>query len=74
MLQPRFWFRVSRRNSSDETLEYADVAGFMNITSAQIQSDNSLLDFMSRGQSQVGDPFYLPGIEKLLQGGSKFDK
>lgn len=67
-----FRFRVSRRNSGDERLEYADVAGFINVTSAQTQSDNSLLDFMSRGQRQVGDPFYLPGTEKLLQGGSMF--
>lgn len=67
-----FQFRVSRRNPGNERLEYADVAGFINVTSAQTQSDNSLLDFMSRGQGQVGDPFYLPGIEKLLQGGSLF--
>ncbi|NYT61746.1 hypothetical protein H0A66_05335 [Alcaligenaceae bacterium] len=67
-----FKLQVVRRNRSDERLEYEDVAGFINITSAQTQSDNSMLDFMSRGQQQGGDPFYLPGIEKLLQGGSMF--
>ncbi|NYT60817.1 hypothetical protein H0A66_00540 [Alcaligenaceae bacterium] len=70
-LSGTFKFQVSRGNDKDESNEYANVTGFINITSSQTESDNSLLDFMSRGQ-RAGEPLYMPGIEKLLQGGAMF--
>ncbi|KAA0911477.1 hypothetical protein [Pusillimonas sp. ANT_WB101] len=72
-LSGTFNFRVSRSNREDHRQEYGDVTGFINITSAQTQNSDSLLDFMSRGE-RVGEPLYLPGIEKLLPGGSMFGK
>lgn len=72
-LSGSFNFQVSQLDDDTNKREYRDVTGFINITSAQTESDNNLLDFMSRGQ-QLGEPFYVPGIEKLLQGGSMFEE
>lgn len=70
-LSGSFKFQVSRQIDGSYRKEYGNVTGIINITSAQTQSDNTLLDFFSRGQ-QIGDFLYLPGVEKLLQGGSLF--
>lgn len=77
-LSGHFSFRVYRGDLQyicgidvEQPREYANVSGFMNITSAQTQTDNSLIDFLSRGE-RPGELFYIPGIENLLQGGSLF--
>ncbi len=51
--------------------EYAVVDGYFNITAAQTERDNSIVDFLSRGE-RLGEPLFVPGIERLLQGGSMF--
>lgn len=53
--------------------EYAEVRGYFNITSSQADGDNAIMDFVSRGERK-GEPLYMPGIERLLQGGSLFGK
>ena len=56
----------------DEPREYADVTGFINITSTKDEGDNNLLDFFSR-QSGDGDLLLIPGLEGFLQGGSMLE-
>src|SRR5690606_17512426 len=39
-LSGTFKFRVYRKSDVDESIEYGDVTGFLNITSTQTESDN----------------------------------
>ena len=65
--------RMYRGAEYDRDRDFADVTGFFNITSAHTAGDNSLVDFMSRGE-RVGEALHTPGVERLLPGASLFGK
>lgn len=61
--------QLVRNSHVEDPREYAEVGGFINITSTKDAGDNNLMDFMSRSSGD-GDLLLIPGLESFLQGGT----